>query len=246
MNYGIANNRQTKLLFLTLVFLIISLLDSHALANQRQQCKDTVVKPRRSLSPVNERKQLGSDYSRVARFKLISRKKTYRVGEIINLDLAFMNSSEEKIFFRGFSDTYINLEVRDEKGNMVKVLPYDNSLKGLTSDSYILVEPDSIITWTYELLTGCQGTDEIEKFWEASKTLQDDMKQNKLKYQKEEFDRDLFVNFGLACLDTLHPGAYTITATAANDYVVVSPCEGNLKTVIGKITSAPLQITIVP
>jgi hypothetical protein len=242
----IANKKRLKQAFIFIMFLTIVLPDHQALSTQKKRCKDTVTTPRRSISDIDERKQLAVDYSQVAKFKLLSRKKTYRVGDMINLDLALFNTSREKIFFRQLSVFHITLEVRDEKGSIVEITPYEIILEGVASDSYVLVESDSIITWTYELLAGCQGTEEMEQFWEARRTLWNDIDRNKLKYQKERFERDLFVNFGRACLEVSKPGVYTITATAKNDYVVVSPCEGNLKTVIGKITSAPLQITIVP
>jgi hypothetical protein len=243
MARDMTNKRKTKPVWLTIVFLTINLLDSYAFANQRPRCKDVLVTPRRSVSRVDERKQLGADYSQVAKFKLISRKKTYHLGEMISLDLALLNISGSKIFFRKLSNFNITLEARDEKGSTVGIWSYTIDLEAVVSDSYVLVEPDSIITWTYQLISGHKENDELEKYIEAENSL---YREGRLNPDKERFNRGLFLNVGRGSLDISNPGVYTITATAANDFVIVSPCEGNPKTVVGKIISAPLEITIVP
>lgn len=243
MAHDMTNKRQAKLAWLTIVLLMLNLFDSDALANQRKRCKDVVVTPRRSVSRVEERPQLGVDYSQVAKFKLISRKKTYHLGEMISLDLALLNISGSKIFFRKLSDFNITLAVRDEKGSTVEIWSYTIDLEAVVSDSYVVVDPDSIITWTYQLISGLKENDELEKYIEAKHSL---YKEGRLNPDKERFNRGLFLNIGRGALDISNPGVYTITATATNDYVVVSPCEGNPKTAVGKIISAPLEITIVP
>jgi hypothetical protein len=236
----------TRQIFLVLVLLTIILLDSQILFAQTKPCKDTEVVPRRSISRFDKMKHLGIDYSQVTQFKLISRKQTYRIGEMIDLDLAIFNNSRTNLFIRRYLGFHIDLEVRDEKGGVVRITSYEVSLEGVTSDGYTLLEPASLINWTYQLYAGCDGTEEIKKYWAARKALFDDLNKGGLEYDKERFDRDLFVNFGLACLYIEKPGVYIITAAASNEYVVVSPCEGNPKTVVGKITSAPLKITIAP
>src|SRR5262245_29970443 len=49
---------------------------------------------------VKDRPELGVDIGTVATFKIASRKKIYHLGEMVNIDLALLNTSDQPIFFQ--------------------------------------------------------------------------------------------------------------------------------------------------
>jgi hypothetical protein len=51
-----------------------------------------------SLALAGERPDLAVDYGVTAKLKLVSRKTTYRVGEMISLDIAMLNTSDSPIY----------------------------------------------------------------------------------------------------------------------------------------------------
>ena len=55
--------------------------------------------PRQHVEDLKKRPDLGVDYSQVANLKLASRKTSYRVGEMISIDIAIINSSDAPVFF---------------------------------------------------------------------------------------------------------------------------------------------------
>jgi len=62
---------------------------------------------------------------------------------------------------------------------------------------------------------------------------------------KRPFERDLFVNWGQACLAAEKAGQYTIIAVQTNDTVLVSGTKSKVKTAVGRIRSTPLTIKII-
>ncbi|MGH9932191.1 MAG: hypothetical protein ACREA9_23565, partial [Pyrinomonadaceae bacterium] len=74
---------------------------------QIRRCQDPSVQ--RGVDDVKARPKLGVEYERVATFKLASRKTTYRIGEMISLDLAILNAAKTLVFFHKLAGPTVNL-----------------------------------------------------------------------------------------------------------------------------------------
>jgi hypothetical protein len=174
------------------------------------------------------RPDLGISYVNAAKFKLASRKTNYRLGEMISLDLAMINTAKIPVYFDRLLQP--NFLVRDFRGQNIDVVPYMIVEPAPVPDLYALTQPGEIMTKSFQILAGC------DKRALQSVSLQLD--------DKDTFERDTFVNWGDLCLRVTHPGAYKISVEQGNNNVVVSTSEPSAKTAIGVIQSTPLTIRI--
>lgn len=209
--------------------------------SQARRCRDASL--RRTVSDVQERPRLGIEYSRVAQFKLASRKRSYRVGEMFSLDVAMLNTANAQVFFHKLSGPTLTIKAHDNRGAEVTVTPTSIDLEAILPQSYLLLDSNEIIVGSLQVLAGC-NVEGVAAFDEARQKFNEDVHQGRVKYGKGLFERNLFINWGEVCLRLMQPGTYTITIEITNRHVIVSSCEPNLKTAVGNITSTPLTITI--
>jgi hypothetical protein len=209
----------------------------------RKSGQKQLASPRVSIEEVKKRPDLGVDYGRVSRFKLASRKATYRVGEMIGIDIAILNSSDAPFFIHKLERPTLELTAQDRNGAPVSINAYYTVLEGVAPDSYERVEPDRILSGTFYLLAGCDDGG-LKAYFQARHNLEEEEHRGggEAVFFKGLFERDLFVNWGEACLDIKKPGKYAIIAEQQNDAVVVSGSK--VRTAVGKIRSAPLTLTI--
>lgn len=177
------------------------------------------------------RPELRIEYARAARFKLASRKTTYRIGEIISLDAALLNVSGQPAYFRHPENS--EFVARDRRGNEVRVIPYVTPSVDITRTSFSLLQKDQILTNSTQLLVGCN--DRVSRDVIASLGEDND---------RVVFDRNLFVNQGYGCIDVRHAGTFAVTAEESNEYVVVSSGVSSALTVVGTIQSNYFTITV--
>lgn len=208
---------------------------------QNRRCRDTFAQ--RTARDIQERPQLGANYSRVAQFRLASRKRSYRIGEMISLDVAMLNMTDQPIFFHKLSGPAIVIKADDNKGVEIPVTPSSIDLEGVIPQSYLLLNPNEVVVASFQLLAGC-NIEGVAAFDEARQRLNEDVRRGQISYDRGVFERNLFLNWGDACLRITQPGKYTITVEMTNQHVIVSPCESKLKTATGSISSASLTITI--
>jgi hypothetical protein len=215
------------------------------IASQVRRGGDTDESRYRSLAEVKKYPTHGVEYLRVARFKLASRKKIYRVNEMIRIDLAMLNIADSPVFFTKLSGGgNLRLQAQDDKGAGVSINPYTTVLHGLALDQYLLLKPGEMVVGAYELLAGC-NSEEYAAYWDDRTKLDEDVHKGQFEvYDQGIFERDLFAYWGSACLRLERPGTYTFTAEMTNRHVIVSPREPNVKTAVGSIRSTPLTITI--
>jgi hypothetical protein len=190
----------------------------------------------------NIRPDLAVDFAAVAKFKLASRKTTYRIGEIISIDMAMLNTSSKPVFILDARAAGVEFSATDGSGGEVGVGSYELVNHALTHDAYRRVEPDYAIFKHFYLLAGYDKqastiTQEKVKLGRAEERM------GPANYFKQSFDRNLFINLGDGYLDAKATGAYTISASYSNDTVVIAPGSGD-KTAVGSIVSSPLTITI--
>lgn len=183
-----------------------------------------------TLDRSKNRPDLGLGYADAAKLKLASRKKKYRLGEMVSLDLAVLNSASSRVFFRRLLQP--NFYVTEHRRGSAAIVPYLIVEPAPTPQLYTLLQPGEIMTESLEVLAGCD-----------KKALQN-LTQGLDKSSKELFEQNRFVNWGEFCLRVTRPGLYTITVEQINNDVVTTADEPNTKTAIGVIRSTPLTIEI--
>ncbi|PYV41480.1 MAG: hypothetical protein DMG06_17000, partial [Acidobacteria bacterium] len=123
-------------------------------ANQHLDCLRSEI--HRSLSSVVEAPQLSIEYERVAKFSLATRKSHYRIGEMISIDLAVLNSSEEPLFFyKDLSGAQDGLQAQDQHGNKIDLRFWGTPSIAIASESYTLVQPGDVVVKSLLILCGC-------------------------------------------------------------------------------------------
>ncbi len=222
---------------------MLMLPGAHQTVNsQSRRCQEPPA--HRGTSDLRSRAQLGDEYSSVARFKIASRKHTYHIGEMISIDLAILNTARAPVFFHKLLVPSITLNVRNDTGIEGSIREYTTILEGIVPESYELLQPSNIVLGSFQLLAGCKG-EWLSAFEQARRKLNEETRQNRVNYQEGLFERDLFVNWGDACLALQRPEHFIVTVEQTNDHVIVSPCEAGIRTAVGTIRSNPLAITIV-
>ena len=197
-------------------------------ASQHQDCLRSEI--HRSLSSAVEAPQLGVEYKRVAKFGLATRKSHYRIGEMISIDLAVLNNSEEPLFFyKDFSDTQDGLQAQDQHGNKIDLRFWVIPSIAIASESYTTIKPGDVVVKSLLVLCGC-NLPELLNYDQSMEELYDS-----LENRTEVFE---------ACLAATKAGRYTISAKLENHHVVHSDGEPNFKTAVGMMRSQPLTITI--
>jgi hypothetical protein len=228
---------------IALVALTALSIQEHTAVAQEKRCTESELLRSRHLEQLKKRPDLGIDYARVTKFKLASRKTTYRMDELINLDLAMLNTFTAPVFFKDLAGNSLIITVLDEKGAEVEVKSYFFTTEIATEEQYKKERPEEMIGGTFQLLAG--WGEGVKAYLRGHNKLAEDFGQGKVDLHRGVFDRDLFVSLGNAGLDLKSPGTYTVTAEMSNDYVIASTCEPGVKTAVGKFRSTPLNLTII-
>jgi hypothetical protein len=199
------------------------------------------------LTAVKDRPALAVDVGKIAQFKLGSRKKEYRSDELISLDLAILNSSNDPIFFEKIKDQgALSLSVIAPNGETTSILPSIVTSYGLTGDSFRLIASKGLLVDTIYVLADCNDKEYGSYNSKSQTTIDEAQKTGGFVSEQTTYNSDLFVTWGEGCLKLKDPGIYTITAEYTNsDTVIASSCGTSVKTAVGTITSKPLQIRIV-
>lgn len=187
------------------------------------------IKNNRWVESAKSRPDLSVKFDSVAQLKIAVRKSTFHIGEMIDLNIAVLNSSKKGVFFPLMLDPQI--DVQSPSDESVKVRLYGTAERTMVPSSFTLLAPSEADTASFQLLAGCD-----RRAFSKSNSADND---------RIAFDENLFVNWGRACLSLTRPGTYVLTAEIHNDYVIVSRRHEDTKSAVGKIRSNPLTITIV-
>ena len=196
-----------------------------------------------TILDIQERPEMGVAYSRTAALKLASRKRSYRFGEVVSLDLAMLNTGNKHAYFHKLSGPTISLEAFDKTGAEVGITPNVIALEGVVPGSYSLLNPGRILIGSIQMLIGCK-VEGASAFDEARRKLDEDVRQKLALYDEAIFERDLFVNWGEACLRTDEPGSYDLVVKVSNSHVILAGRQIASKTAVGIIRSNKLSLTI--
>jgi len=173
------------------------------------------------LARLENRPDLGVNMSRVARLRLSSERRVYRIGELVKLELALVNVSRHRTYFPQLGR--VEIFSSDKKGNrkqataialMTEVMP--------TPETYSMIEPGELHSASRQVLPTC----------------------NRQAFQQIRAELTTVERNLLLCVDIGRPGTYSITSELTNWFVVLSPDEQDLATAIGRLRSNALTIMI--
>ena len=181
-----------------------------------------------TVTPANLHPEGAAVYEAVARFRLASRKTTYRLGELISVDFALLNYSKESLFI--LSDFSPSFRVLSKSGNEVHVIPYGIFERVVDASSYTLTEPNDFIVKSSLILVGCDA-----------EAFRGDVVGSK---SVDLFNQNRFVSRGSACLQIERAGTYLISAEITNSLVVLSSEGPNARTTVGAIRSNTLRVLV--
>lgn len=208
---------------------------------QNKGCGQAERSNRRYIARASKQPHLGVDYGRVAKLKLASRKTTYRLDELMSLDLALLNTAATPVFSKDLTASSVRLTAQRENGARVRVFEFVVQQPGAAREQYGLLNANGMIAAPVQLLVGC----EVEAaFTKAKNESLNESRMAGATLDPALFEHNLFVTWGDFCLNAVQPGKYVITAEVTNEFVLGSPCEPNIKTMVGTLRSAPLTITI--
>lgn len=210
----------------------ILLLLALALINHRseligEQNKVPKSKSEDKLVSIKSRPDLGIEWDQVAKLKIVTRKDSYRIGEMINIDIAMINTSDHEVFFGPLSRPMFS--ITDENGKAIAAVPYVVTESTWTPDRYQPVSSGEFMSESFAFLAGCDKRAFAQVGSTAAST--------------ELFDKGLFLNWGDSCLQIATPGSFFITAELKNPMVRTSS-NPRTKTAVGSIKSTALRITI--
>jgi hypothetical protein len=174
--------------------------------------------------------QMTINYSAAVEFKAISRKKEYRIGELISVDLAMLNKTENPLYFLDLED-FTMISVRDIKGNSVSAGDYGSP--PLRAPSFSLLNKGEYTSAHIFYLLTCKDIKEADSY-NADNNFNVSM--------EKEFNDNRFTFLSRGCIDIKKPGKYFITMTIYNSLTAKDKTK---KTAIGEMESTPLEITII-
>lgn len=202
-----------------------SLIVAQKYAKQASSKEDT-------LELSERRPDLAIEYTKVSKVKLASRKKSYRRGEMISLDIALLNTSNTPVFFHRFFQP--NFYIQGPQGKPVLLVPYVVVEAPTGLDSYVLLQPGEMTIKSFEVLAGCDKR--------ASEDMTSGLNE---KDSIRQFEGNRFVNWGDSCLRISRPGSYSVRVEQGNNEVVVLANTTNAKTAVGAARSDVFTIQIV-
>lgn len=170
-----------------------------------------------------ENQNLQIKYSDAVEFKTISRKNIYRIGELISVDYAMLNITDEPIRILNI-DHFVGISIKDENNRKVGGRGGSPPLYGI---SYQLVKPNEYVASRIFYVIGCQ---DVDNSYRSSTS-------------NYFFDSNYFAFKGRGCIDIKEPGKYFISTHANNKE---NYSNNNIhKVVVGEIESVPLEITVI-
>lgn len=194
----------------------------------KQESKQEVVK----LDNASKHEELKMPYEGAIKLKIASRKLDYHLGEIISLDIAALNFSDEPLHILALTE--VEILVRKNSGKTVNVIPYYLNTKLIDAEHYKILQPRKMIVEWIPLHIGCE-----KRIFKEMKDLASSMD------DEEGFRKSLFTNWGKLCLQISQPGDYVITVNQKNNYVLLPSGSEKKRTVVGSLKSNTLAIRVI-
>ena len=207
---------------LSIISIIYCLLIVPSLAQSTRKINNPV---RLVIDSSKATSQMEIDYSSAAIFKTVSKRKEYRIGDLISIDLGILNKTQKPIYFLDLYK-FAKINVQDADGNEVIAgrLPVRYSI---SFEDFSLVDTgDYYSTSILYSLGDCENQKKYKVY----------------NSETEKFNDNYFVNEDRGCINIKKSGNYSIKTSIENTYVLNDITK---KTAIGKMESAPLKVTVI-
>jgi|SRR5581483_1683773 len=146
----------------------MSIFTHRSVLGQSNECREDETK--RDLIGVEEHPPNAIDYSNVAAFKLISRKSSYRIDEMISIDMAILNRSNGPVFFSKFTGYNLTVTATNESGAEIRIgslYIYSGRYFGaiIKCSNQMRSCPIHISCWPVAVMTNIQNMCQKDKSW---------------------------------------------------------------------------------
>ena len=159
-------------------------------------------------------------YQTFADFKTSSRRKQYRIGDLISFELSMRNDSPNQVRLLNI-DIDNRIVVRDSQGIEIGVFAY-SSFHTL-SPSFSVLNAGEYVTKNLRFFAGC------------------DRLRRQMGNKEKESRKDVIPISSNGCFELKALGKYSVSAKISNTYVESGH---TIQTAVGEIESAPFEITI--
>ena len=175
--------------------------------------------------------------------RISSRKRTYRMGEMLTLDVAVRNVGDEPIFAGLVAKDDLSISVVYPDGKEAFLKPYVDSFRLWSVDDYIILEGGEMTIGSVDYLVGC-GDAEYKRTLNREADVHELSSTDPAKYWQAIFEEDLYASWGYGCLDVREPGKVTLVCERMCDRVLISSTRPRVRSAIGTIQSQPLTFEI--
>jgi hypothetical protein len=170
----------------------------------------------------SQKPQQQIDFNSIGRIKIMSRKSSYGLGELISVDVGLFNGGGQSIYFPRL-ELFAQISVKNDENIDTEIFTHSIPLYFRNVRRFTLLKPGNYDVVHALYILGCSS--------EANN------------YYSPNIESNSFVNRGRGCIDIRRPGKYTFTALIENPFVVVG--KGVVpKTAIGSLKSEPFEITV--
>jgi hypothetical protein len=173
------------------------------------------------LSAKNSNSDTAVSYQTVAKFKTHSRKKEYRNGELISIDLAMLNKSPNPLRLLDL-EYQEEIIVRDLQGNKIKSFSFYSFPSRIPS--YTILNSGEYASTHLVFSVGCSK------------------ERSQFKNMEEEFNKDAFTYNGQGCIEIKESGKYLLSAKISNSDIET---DKTTQTAVGTMESTPFEINVV-
>jgi hypothetical protein len=189
---------------------------------------DSFLSPVLKFDQFVNRPELGIPIESNAKLKIALRKRNFAAGDAMVLDVALLTKQEGEYYFPTLTE--LEISVRDRNGKDVDVNPFL-----IVSRRFSPVRlRGALETYSVMLIVGCRQRD-----LSFPLGIDDDVE------EQENFEKNLFITKGEACIDFSDTGNYRISAAVSNSRVVIPETKLIMKTAVGTLKSNHLDLIVI-
>ena len=90
--------------------------------------------------------------------KALTRPRSYRIGDIVTIDVAVLNASERPLYVYEPRYGSVTVRILDKNGRSMSISDGFVKLRAYFPEAYTLVQPGGIAVRSVRLLIGCSAT----------------------------------------------------------------------------------------
>jgi hypothetical protein len=177
--------------------------------------------------PADQHPELVSDLSKVAKAKVFIAKPSYRMDELMKLDVGLLVHADTKFYFP--EELNYRILIRNPRGQQILTKP----LFIADRDRRFSEVQDGVLVDSIYLIIGCNGKG-LSNFAKSLNQVDEDS-------SLSIFNHSLFGKPADSCVDVSSRGVIYIEVEVFNEHVVLSP---GTKSLVGRVKSNVLKISI--